>query len=145
MAAYANREYLAIKIKSVYAPVTPKPVSPEAAGKRTAGAFEGDAPWALSALPECFTQIDRSTGPLPYVLQHLPKGAAQVAPGTTVANADCRAFSQDGAVWVWRGKDRLRVPPPAKLYQAGSGAQRVLALLQRTGGGYDLRIYDFVR
>ncbi|HEV3153900.1 MAG TPA: hypothetical protein VGZ02_08865 [Candidatus Baltobacteraceae bacterium] len=142
VAAYANRQQLALKIKSVYVPVTPKPVTPFAEGARRNGAFTGEGTWALSALPECFTQISRTTGPLSYVLEHLPRGAVRVSPGTTLAAADCRVFVHNGSVWVWRGMDRLRVPPPARLYQApGSGGVRTLALLQGWRSASDLRIY----
>ena len=123
--------------------MTPKPVTPFALGKRGNGAFTGDAPWALSALPECFVQESRTTGPLPFVMAHLPKGAMRVLPGRTVTAADCSVFVKGDEVWVWRGKDRLRVPPPSQLYASGNlGAGGTLALLQGGGRGFDLRVYS---
>lgn len=142
VAAYANREQLALKIKSVYAPVTPKPVSPIEERLRRNAAFTGEGPWALSALPECFTQLTRTTGPRTYVLQHLPKNAVRVPAGSTIDAADCRVFVHGGDVWAWRGKDRLRVPAPARLYEVpGAANQRMLALLQGSANAFDLRVY----
>ena len=143
VAAYANRERLALKIESVYLPVTPKPVSPGTPGRRANGAFSGDARWALSALPECFTQLSRTTGPRGFVAAHLPKDAIPVPPATTVVSADCRVFARADAVWAWRGEDRLRVPPPALLYESRSAAGgRMLELLQGSRNAYDLRVYS---
>lgn len=118
-------------------------MTPFAQGKRGNGAFAGDAPWALSALPECFVQESRTTGPLRFVMAHLPKGATLVLPGRTLTAADCSVFVKGNEVWVWRGKDRLRVPPPSQLYASGRlSAGGTLALLQGGGRGYDLRVYS---
>ena len=146
VAGYANREQLAIKIKSVYAPVTPKPVTPFSAAPRKSAAFTGEGAWALSALPECLSQMDRTTGPRAYVLAHLPARAVQVLPGSTIQVADCRIFVEDSSVWVWRGSDRLRVPPPARLYRYKTGdGGNGLALLSGSKDAYDLRIYLMAR
>ena len=145
VAAYANREQLALKIKSVYAPVTPKPVDPLAQGARKNGSFTGDAPWALSALPECFSQLARTTGPPAYVQAHIPNDAIRVTPGTTITAADCRVFAHGSEVWVWRGADRMRIPPPARLYEtSASTGSRKLLLLQGSQHGFELRIYSMV-
>ncbi len=142
VAGYANRERLALKIKSVYAPAAPKPVSPGLQTRRADSAFIADARWAFSALPECFTQQSRTTGPGAYVLPHLPKDARRVAQGSTIFAGDCRAFVHGSDVWVWRGKDRLRIPPPARLYESGSGHNRMLELLQGPPNALDLRVYS---
>lgn len=122
--------------------MTPKPVTPIAQNANRSGAYIGGGPWALSALPECFTQESRTTGPRAYVFAHLPRGATPVYPGSTVLAADCRVFEHEGEVWAWRGDDRLRVPAPARLYQVTSPAnQRTLALLQGSANAFDLRVY----
>jgi hypothetical protein len=137
VAGYYNREKLAIKIKSV--PVTPKPAQAEAEGARRPRAFTGDAPWALSALPECFDQTSKSTSPtMPYILAHLPKGAAMVRPPATLRYADCTLrVSADGEVLVDRGNDHMRIPPQARIYTAPGN----IALLRGAEGGYELRVY----
>jgi hypothetical protein len=138
VAAYANREQLAIKIKSVYAPVPPKPVTPVSEGPRVAGPFTGDAPWALSALPECFEQESKTTGPRPYVLAHVPAGAKPVVAPATLSFGSCVLHVRDHAVFVDRDSDHMRIPPRATLYRLpGVG----LALLRGADGAYELRTY----
>jgi hypothetical protein len=137
VAGYVNREKLAIKIKSVFVPVPPKPAQAGAEG-RSAGSFRGDAPWALSALPECFDQTSKSTAPaLGYVLQHLPAGASMVRPPATLRYADCTLHVTGDQVLVDRGSDRLRIPPQSRIYTAPG----TLALLRGSNGGYELRVY----
>lgn len=139
VAGYMHRGELALKIKSVYAPAPPKAAQREAQGKRTPGAFGGDAPWALSALPECFTQTSKSTSPtLGYVLARLPSGAAMVRPPARLRYADCTLRVQGAQVFVDRGADHMRIPPQARLYTAPG----TLALLRGSDGGYELRVYE---
>ncbi len=138
VAAYANRDVLAIKIKSVYVRVAPKASIPQRTRAPNRGAFSGDAPWALSALPECFTQASKTTSPqLQPVLQHLPKGATMVRPPADLRYADCTLLVRGDVIYVRRGGDRMRVPPAARLYVSGNG----LALLRSLEGGYELRVY----
>jgi hypothetical protein len=134
---YANRSQIAIKIKSVFVKVPPKAAQTPPPSKRLAKAFVADAPWALSALPECFTQQSKSTGPLTYVLGQLPPGAAMLRPGAIVAVADCRVAVTAETVVVTRGSDRMRVPPISRLYQAKGS----IALLRGAGDGFELRVY----
>lgn len=139
IAAYANRDALKIKIASVYAPVKPKVAQSNPPVATTAPPFVGDAPWALSALPECFSQTLKATSRgLAYVTSRLPRGAAMVRPPATLRYADCTVLVRGEQIDVRRGTDRLRVPPPARLYVAGTQ----LALLRGTSGGYELRVYD---
>lgn len=142
VAAYANREALAMKIRSVYVPATPKPVTPFSERPIESGAFTGSGSWALSALPECFVQRSRITGPRQYVFAHLPRGAVRVPEGVTVTAGDCRVFVRGGDVWAWRGKDRLRVPAPAALFRQRQPQGLTIALLQGSGKAFDLRLYD---
>lgn len=139
VAGYANRERLRLKVASVYASVPPKAAQTPPPSKRRAVAFTGDAPWALSALPECFVQQSKSTSrTLDYVLAHLPKDVRMVRPPQTLQYADCTLRVVGETIYVDRGSDRLRIPPPARLYVGG----RHLALLRGSEGGYELRVYE---
>lgn len=97
----------------------------------------GDAPWALSALPECFAPISKTTGPARYVLAQLPSGLVMARPGVTLYYADCRVRVGDGVAYVDRGTDHLRIPPVSRIYYAPGR----LALLRGGAGGLDLRVY----
>jgi len=138
---YWNRQQLAIRIKSVFVKVPPKAAQTPPPSKRHAnGGFYADAGWALSVLPDCFTQTSKSTGPLKYVLANLPSGAQMLRPGASVSSGDCRVRVTSDTVVVARGTDRLRVPPVARLYEA-PGA---VALLRGGEGGFELRVYETI-
>ena len=100
-------------------------------------ALRGDAPWALSALPDCFMQQTEWSGSTTYVEAHLPGSAQKVAPGTHLHYGPCTIFVRNGEVSVSRGVDRLRIPPDATLYRDGSE----LLLLRITGHSGVLRSY----
>lgn len=117
--------------------VPPKAVQAPPPSKRTASAFVADVGWALSALPDCFAQTSKSTGPLKYVLSNLPSGAAMLRPGATVDSANCHVTVESDTVLVTRGADRMRVPPIARLYEAPGW----LALLRGADNGFELRVY----
>ena len=134
---YWNRENLAIRIRSVFVKTPPKAAQTPPPSKRRESAFVGDAAWALSALPECFMQTERASGPLKYVLSQLPPRASMVRPGGALDVADCHVTVQGESVLVRRGMDRLRIPAPARLYQAPGS----VALLRGANNGYELRIY----
>lgn len=135
---YWNREDLAIRIKSVFVRTPPKASQTEPPSKRGGGAFKGDAPWALSALPECFTQEERASGPLKYVLGQIEMNAAMVRPPATLQFADCTVRVVGETVYVDRGIDHLRIPPPVRLYHSRSHR---LYVLRGAGNGYELRVY----
>jgi hypothetical protein len=141
VAGYVNREQLAIKIKSVFVPVTPKPAPYEAQNAHRPPSFRGDAPWALSALPECFDQTSKSTAPsLRYIESHLPAGAAMVRPPAKLQYGDCTLRVRSDEVYVDRGSDHMHIPPQARLYTAPG----TIALLRGANGGYELRVYRTV-
>jgi hypothetical protein len=98
----------------------------------------GNAPWALSALPDCFTQRSETTGSASYVRARLPAGAQPVQPGTRLTYGPCTILVRDDELTVERGSDRLRVPPHATLYTIGNS----LALLRTSESTTDLRIYE---
>jgi hypothetical protein len=135
---WVNRDALRIKIASVYAPAEPKPQPPDAAGSAVRAGVRGDAPWALSALPECLIQTSETTGPLDYVLRHVPAGAEPVEPPATLHYGDCTIFVSGAEAFVQRGDDRLRIPPRVRFYRKGG----MLVLLRETANGNELRVYE---
>lgn len=98
----------------------------------------GNAPWALSALPDCFAQTSETTGSAAYVAAHVPSGAQLVAAGTHLTFGPCTISVGRDELLVTRGSDRLRVPPQARLYMIGE----TLALLRTSGSITTLRIYN---
>ncbi|MDQ2663663.1 MAG: hypothetical protein M3Y18_06475 [Candidatus Eremiobacteraeota bacterium] len=100
------------------------------------GAVYGDAPWALSALPECLDQTRIVTGRPAYVLRHKSERFVRVPP-STLHVADCTLIVRADSILVQRGKDRLRIPPPAQLFRFGGE----LALLRANAKHAELRLY----
>ena len=98
----------------------------------------GNAPWALSALPDCFAQRSETTGSVSYVESRLPAGAQPVRAGTRLTYGSCTILVGDGELLVERGSDRLRVPPQSRLYTVNDS----LALLNTSGSTAVLRIYE---
>lgn len=139
VAAWTQRDAIRLKIASVYAPAAPKPQPGSRVGPGTAAGLHGDAPWALSALPECATQLSRTTGPLPYVAAHVPAGLAPVAPPATLEAGNCTIELSGRAAFVRRGADRLRIPPDVTLYR---GVGKIAILRQDPRSGNDLRVYE---
>ncbi len=138
VAGWTNRDLIRIKIASVYARL---PSKPHAAGGSQEGAgapLRGDAPWALSALPECLIQMSKSTGSQTYVRAHLPRSAAPIRAPATLVYASCSIRILGDEAYVRRGADRLRIPPHAKFYRAGA----LLALIRETPQGAELRVYE---
>lgn len=138
VAGWVNRDAIRIRIASVYVRVSPKPQASNVPGPGSSKGLGGDAPWALSALPECLVQTSKTTGPIAYVLEHLPDGAAPVAQPATLRYGDCTIELAGGAAVVRRGEDRFRIPPHVRLYR-GPG---VLALLRTASNGNELRVYE---
>lgn len=138
VAGYANRDRLRLKIASVSASVPPKAAQTQPPSRRQSTAFHGDAPWALSALPECFGPQSKTTGPLRFVLAHLARNAQEVRPPASLQAADCIVHVRGEEIDVDRGNDRFRIPPPVRLYRLpGFG----IALLRGAGNGFELRTY----
>ncbi|HKU81661.1 MAG TPA: hypothetical protein VJP76_05780, partial [Candidatus Tumulicola sp.] len=99
----------------------------------------GDGPWALSAFPECATQTSETTGPIAYVLGHLPRGARRVRPPARLSAGDCTIALAGDAAFVRRGNDRYRIPPQVRIYRAPG---RIAVLRSDPSGGNDLRVYE---
>jgi hypothetical protein len=141
VAAWVNRDLIRIKIASVYARVPAKPGAATGAKAAPDGALRGDAPWALSALPECLTQTSESNGPSAYVRTRLPAAATEIVPPATLVYGDCTIRVVGEEAYVLRGSDRLRIPPRVRFYRADG----LLALLRETSAGAELRVYQPAR
>jgi hypothetical protein len=141
VAGWVNRDAIRIKIASVYVRVHPKPQPSNEPGVGSSKGLRGDAPWALSALPECLIQTSETTGPLAYVLRHVPSGATPVAVPGTLRYADCTIELAGDEAVVRRGDDRFRIPPHVRFFQAPG----ILALLRLSSNGNDLRVYEPTR
>jgi hypothetical protein len=97
--------------------VVPLPARPPTMHPRGKGGLRGDAPWALSALPECLIQIREWSGSLEFVSTRLPRGATRIVPPATLYYADCTVSISDDEALVVRGEDRLRIPPFSRFYR----------------------------
>lgn len=100
--------------------------------------LRGDAPWALSALPECFHQDAQRSGPPAFARASFPPAAVPVAPGTRLRVADCTLDVAARSAVVRRGDNRLVVPPLAKFFVSG----RTLILDRIEGKREDVRSYS---
>ncbi len=138
IAAWTERDFIRIKLASVYASAPPKPAAPEPSGTPSGKGLSMVAPWALSALPECLIQQSDTTGPPAYVLAHLPAGARRIVPPATLQYGNCTILLRGDEAYVRRGADRFRIPPHVEYYRTSAG----LAQLRRDGPGMDLRIYQ---
>ncbi len=136
--AWTHRDLIRIRIAPTSLPAPPKAMDESSAGRRSNVPLSGDAPWALSALPDCATPGLFAHGPFAYVRAKLPGDAVAIAPGTTFAFGACTISVGNGEIRVQRGLDRLRIPPLATLYRSGDG----LVLLRRTGTSGELRVYE---
>jgi hypothetical protein len=97
----------------------------------------GEAPWALSALPECFQQEEEAHGPPAFVRAHVPARMQPVAAPSHLETTDCALHVFAHSVVVERGTERLVVPPETRLFSDG----RRFALLRQAGKAAELRIY----
>lgn len=107
-------------------------------GAPSDGRFSADAPWALSALPGCYDQRKSIDGPADEV--PAPRGERARA-GTTLRTGECTIVVGEHDLWVFRGRDRLHVPPESALYREPDGrlALDVVARGRRTVRTYALR------
>jgi hypothetical protein len=99
--------------------------------------FSGQGGWVLSALPSCFVQLSSIEGPSLALTFHIPPARERIPPGTSLHSGNCTVLVRDHDVWVYRGKDRLRVPPEARLYDTKDGLTLVYVHASRT----EVRIY----
>jgi len=138
VAGWVNRDLIRIKIASAYARVAPKPGPSNAPEPERASALAGDAPWALSALPECLSQTSESRGPVRYVLARLPKGAVPIVPPASLVYGDCTIRIVGDEAYVSRGHDRLRIPPRVRFYRTADS----IVLIRDDQESAELRVYE---
>jgi hypothetical protein len=141
VAGWTNRDLIRIKLASVYAHAHAPPHSGSTSDQGSGAPLRGDAPWALSALPECLIQMSKSTGSQTYVRAHLPPTAVPITGPATLVYGDCSISIVGDEAYVRRGSDRLRIPPRAQFYRAGG----LLALIRETAQGAELRVYQPAR
>jgi hypothetical protein len=135
--AWINRDLIRIKIGGSHVRGPARGGAGIAWSHGTA-ALHGDAPWALSALPECLRQTSESFGSDAYVRARLPQHATRVVPPATLVYGDCTISIAGGEAFVQRASDRLRIPPPIEFFRAPG----LLALLRETPHGAQLRVYE---
>ena len=99
--------------------------------------FDGQGGWVLSALPGCFEQLSSIEGPSQALIFHVPPPRERIAPGTRIRSGNCTVLVRAHDVWVERGKDRLRVPPEARMFAAKPG----LTLVYEHAGHTEVRVY----
>jgi hypothetical protein len=138
--AWVHRDLIRIKIASVYAG-SAKPGAPNAPVAGGAAPLRGDAPWALSALPDCLIQTSESTGPSSYVRAHLPAGAVPIAPPARLVYGNCAISIVGDEAYVRRGNDRLRIPPHVRFYRAAG----LLVMIRETPDSAELRVFKPVK
>jgi hypothetical protein len=125
---------LQISARPTGTPTVETRVPDEAASPRP---FTGQGPWVFSALPGCFDEQSRVTGPSRALAARFPPAANRIAPGTTFVAGACTVIVRAHDIWVDRGADRLRVPPDAALYRVAGR----LVLTVRTGPTAEIRGY----
>ncbi|MDP9025783.1 MAG: hypothetical protein M3N13_10470 [Candidatus Eremiobacteraeota bacterium] len=138
--AWSYRDLIRLKIGSTNLRVPPKGAEPLDIHGSSHEAVSGDAPWALSALPDCFRQRAETVGPIAFVRAHVPADMTLVATGTKLVYGPCTISVAGGEASVTRGSDRMRIPPHVQFYRAPG----VLALLRSSTKGSELRVYDAV-
>jgi hypothetical protein len=106
-------------------------------GRRQPPPVTGNAPWALSALPECFHQRAGAHGPPAFARARIPRGARPVAAPATLQAGDCTLVVAADSATVTRGENRLLIPAVARFYVAGDR----LILERSEGARDDVRVY----
>ena len=107
--------------------------------RRTPGPVHGEAPWAFSALPECFRQDSRRSGLPAFAHIGFPRAAKLISPGTRLAVQDCTVVVGAETISVSRGDNQLVVPARAKLFGYGGH----LVLDRFAGGREEVRVYEY--
>ena len=79
----------ALEVASVRASGTPTLGRAQGRSTFAPSEVEGEAPWAMSALPECFEQVFAAHGKAVFVRGQLPGGARPVVGRAQLRRADC--------------------------------------------------------
>ena len=135
--AWTHRDLIRIRIAPTTLPAPPKAADERASQGSPDIDVYNDAPWALSALPDCLIEERKARGPVSYVRSKLPSGASEIEPGTKLVYGPCTIFVEHSEIRVRRGPDRLRIPPIVTLFRSDEG----LALLRISGKTAELRVY----
>lgn len=130
-----HRYHLPIAVKGGRATMPPHASSSAPPSSHRVQGLRGDAPWALSALPECLVQTQEWKGSLGVVTSHVPRGARAVAPWSVLHYGDCTIFVARGQAVVHRGQDWLRIPPLIRLYTYSSIRSAGIALVRSVCAG----------
>ena len=125
-----------LDVAAVQASGSPSASRPQPSSKPDTG-VAGEAPWALSALPECFEQLSETRGSFAFAAARLPTGGRLAPSGSALRAADCSVSVGERGLLVRRGDLRLVVPPDARLYVWPDR----FAVLRRDGASADLRLY----
>jgi hypothetical protein len=138
IALFAPRwSHVPLEIASVSASPGGAAGATNAPDERPHRALDIEAPWALSALPECLRECAVRRGGEADIRARLPARSERLAAGAVVTSGACRVIAGALDVRVERAEDRLRVPPPSELYASGEG----LALVERRRNVTTLRTY----
>ena len=118
---------------------TPSAPRAQAGEKASPSPVRGDAPWALSALPECARQHAERRGPAANVRRAIPPDAREIH-GHLQAGPCSIDVTEDG-IQVVRGNDLMRIPPPVRLLESKGR----YFLFEKNGKDAVLRVYEFAR
>ena len=124
---------------SALASGTPSAPRTQGSEESVPGEVRGDAPWALSALPDCARQHEERRGPAALVQRSIPPGAHAIE-GTLHAGP-CKIDVASDGITIVRGADRLRIPQPVRLLESGGRYY----LYEEDRKGAVLRVYSFVK
>jgi hypothetical protein len=134
-----------LEVASVQSTGSPSPPRFQAPSSRTPEPVSGEAPWALSALPECFAQTQEVRGSARFVRAHVPPRARPIPPGRFLRSGDCLVFVTPRGLAVARGEERLGVAGGLLFALGGvafeTPARRELLLLRPAGRAWELRRY----
>ena len=122
-------------VRATGTPSAPR-TEPTAMPAHAAGVV-GNAPWALSALPECFVQDLVAHGTFAFARSKLPAAMQPISAGYRLRSVDCILHVRAHSGVVDRGTERLVIPPDSRFFWSSSQ----LALLRKTGSLGELRLY----
>lgn len=131
---HAGRE---LQVAAVQTTGSPSAARAQAKSRLVPVEVSGNAPWAMSALPECFEQVFSARGKPAYVDGQLPRGAVAVSGYAALRSADCRLEISPGRALVVRGKQQLVIPPVTQFYRWPDE----IGFVRRDAAGAELRVY----
>jgi hypothetical protein len=106
-----------LQMRAVRASGAPTVGRKQPASQMRPGPLGVEAPWALSALPECLLQQTVWRAHTVAGLQaHLPPAARAIPPGSRIAYRNCTLEIRRNDATVTRGKDRFHIPPDSHFY-----------------------------